>query len=171
MKNMTYKTAYKLITVADENNTIDIAKASQLLGVSPSTIRKYIQQLVSEGVVEKTGEGKYVLTRLGVSIKKVVNASTLKKTPSYVITETSTGQPVPLSFNSYEQLYAIITYQLAPRDILEHHLKNYLAEWVRSSIGDEMLAEKIVKGEIATIEDLKKYLEFILSITGSLINR
>ncbi|MFZ8791182.1 MAG: DeoR family transcriptional regulator [Thermosphaera aggregans] len=168
---MTYKTAYKLITIADENNTIDIAKASQLLGVSPLTVRKYIQQLVSEGVVEKTGEGKYVLTRLGVSIKKVVSASTLKNTPRYVITDTSTGQPVSLSFNSYEQLYAIIAYQLAPRDILEHHLKNYLAEWVRSSIGDEILAEKIVKGEIATIEDLKKYLEFILSITGLLINR
>jgi len=168
---MTYKTAYKLITIADENNTIDIAKASQFLGVSPLTVRKYIQQLVSEGVVEKTGEGKYVLTRLGVSIKKVVSASTLKNTPRYVITDTSTGQPVSLSFNSYEQLYAIIAYQLAPRDILEHHLKNYLAEWVRSSIGDEILAEKIVKGEIATIEDLKKYLEFILSITGLLINR
>jgi len=168
---MTYKTAYKLITIADENNTIDIARASQLLGVSPSTVRKYIQQLVSEGVVEKTGEGKYVLTRLGVSIRRVVSASTLKNTPSYVITDTSTGQPVSLSFNSYEQLYAVITYQLAPRDILEHHLKNYLAEWVRSSIRDEILAEKIVKGEIATIEDLKKYLEFILSITGSLINR
>jgi len=168
---MTYKTAYKLITIADENNTIDIAKASQLLGVSPLTVRKYIQQLVSEGVVEKTGEGKYVLTRLGVSIKRVVSASTLKNTPRYVITDTSTGQPVSLSFNSYEQLYAIIAYQLAPRDILEHHLKNYLAEWVRSSIGDEILAEKIVKGEIATIEDLKKYLEFILSITGLLINR
>jgi len=168
---MTYKTAYKLITIADENNAIDIAKASQLLGVSLSTVRKYIQQLVSEGVVEKTREGKYVLTRLGVSIKKVVSASTLKNIPSYVITDTSTGQPVSLSFNNYEQIYAIIAYQLAPREILEHHLKNYLAEWVRSSIGDEILAEKIVKGEIATIEDLKKYLEFILSITGSLINR
>ncbi len=168
---MTYKTAYKLIMLADEKDVIDIGDASQVLGVSPSTIRKYVQQLISEGIVEKTVDGKYVLTKLGVSIKKAVNMSTSKNIPSYVITDVSTGQPIPLSFNSYEQLYAIITYQLAPRDVLEHHLRNYLSEWVRSSIGDEVLAEKISRGEIATIEDLKKYLEFILSITSSLITR
>uniref|UniRef100_A0A7C2FC65 DeoR family transcriptional regulator n=1 Tax=Thermosphaera aggregans TaxID=54254 RepID=A0A7C2FC65_9CREN len=171
MKSMTYKTAYKLIMLADEKDVIDIGDASQVLGVSPSTIRKYVQQLISEGIVEKTVDGKYVLTKLGVSIKKAVNMSTSKNIPSYVITDVSTGQPIPLSFNSYEQLYAIITYQLAPRDVLEHHLRNYLSEWVRSSIGDEVLAEKISRGEIATIEDLKKYLEFILSITSSLITR
>ncbi len=168
---MTYKTAYKLIMLADEKDVIDIENASQVLGVSPSTIRKYVQQLISEGIVEKTVDGKYVLTKLGVSIKKAVKMSTSKNIPSYVITDVSTGQPIPLSFNSYEQLYAIITYQLAPRDVLEHHLRNYLSEWVRSSIGDEVLAEKISRGEIATIEDLKKYLEFILSITSSLITR
>ncbi|WP_448577164.1 DeoR family transcriptional regulator [Thermosphaera sp.] len=171
MKSMTYKTAYKLIMLADEKDVIDIENASQVLGVSPSTIRKYVQQLISEGIVEKTVDGKYVLTKLGVSIKKAVKMSTSKNIPSYVITDVSTGQPIPLSFNSYEQLYAIITYQLAPRDVLEHHLRNYLSEWVRSSIGDEVLAEKISRGEIATIEDLKKYLEFILSITSSLITR
>ncbi|QOR93902.1 MarR family transcriptional regulator [Thermosphaera chiliense] len=168
---MTYKTAYRLITIADENNAIDIDKASQLLGVSTSTVKKYVQQLINEGFVEKTKEGKYVLTRLGVSIKKVMEISTSKNIPNYVITDVSTGQPIPLSFNNYEQLYAVITYQLAPREVLEHHLRNYLPEWVRSSIGDELLAEKISKGEINSIEDLKKYLEFILSITSSLTTR
>ncbi|MEM4451777.1 MAG: MarR family transcriptional regulator [Thermosphaera sp.] len=166
---MKVKRAYKLLMLADEDNTIDVSKACRIFNASPSTVRKYLHQLISEGFVEKTADGRFVLSKLGISIRNFASAdSSRDRIPNYVITDVETGQPIPLSFKSYEQLLSIINYELAPKQVLEEHLKKYMIEWIRNSMKDELLAEKIAKGEIRTVDDLKKYLEFILTLIESL---
>jgi len=69
---------------------------------------------------------------------------------------------VPLSFRDYRQLLAVIESGLAEPRILEEHMKKYLAKWVREALGDEYLAHMLERGQIKTLEDLKRYIEMIL---------
>jgi len=41
-------------------------------------------------------------------------------------------------------------------------MKRYLAKWVREALGDEYLAHMLERGQIKTLEDLKRYIEMIL---------
>jgi len=141
-----------------------IGELSSKTGLSPSTVRKYLRELENSELVEKRGE-LFAPTEKGLLLGKTLrNLRARRAAQPYIVTDPSTGQPVPLSFRDYRQLLAIIESGLVEARILEEHAKKYLAKWVREALGDEYLAHMLESGQIKTLEDLKKYIEMMLDV-------
>jgi len=140
-----------------------IGELSSKTGLSPSTVRKYLRELEKSGLVERRGE-LFAPTEKGLLLGKTLrNLRSGRAAQPYIVTDPSTGQPVPLSFRDYRQLLAVIDSGLTDSRILEEHVKRYLSKWVREALGDEYLAHMLESGQIKTLEDLKKYIEMILN--------
>ncbi|MGC8982874.1 MAG: winged helix-turn-helix domain-containing protein [Desulfurococcaceae archaeon] len=155
---------YKILLYAGEEGYVDFSRLQMLFDVSRRTLNKYISRLAREGLVERREERVY-LTDAG---RKLLNTLKIlkegKQAPSYVVTDPSTGQPLPLSFANYQQLYAVLAYGLADPAVIKHHIENYMESWFRA-FGDELAADLIREGRVRTAEDLKKYLEKLLLIS------
>ncbi|ADI32165.1 winged helix-turn-helix domain-containing protein [Staphylothermus hellenicus] len=157
---------YRIIFYSKENGELEPAKIARQLGLQLNTIRKYLKTLEKEGLVERINDKKYQLTSKGLKLKKSIERLSETKTPEpYIITNPSTGEPLQLIVRDYKQLYAVIEYGLAPRNILEEHLKRgYFIEWIKNVFNDDFLAELIEEGQITTIDDLKNYLKEIIGL-------
>ncbi|WP_440059536.1 winged helix-turn-helix domain-containing protein [Thermogladius sp. 4427co] len=155
----------RIIGLADENGFLDASRVQESLGLSSSSVRKYLRMLEKEGLVERVGGG-FKLTEKGARLKKTLQLVKEKKVAEpYYVTEPETGRAIPLSFRDYRQLYAIIEYRLVDPEILEKHLRmGYIAQWARAALGDEYLAYLIERGEVKNLIDLKNYLKNMLSI-------
>jgi len=141
-----------------------IVELSSKTGLSFSTLRRYLRELENSGLVEKRGE-LFAPTEKGLLLGKTLrNLRSGRAAQPYIVTDPSTGQPVPLSFRDYRQLLALIEGGLADSRILEEHMKKYMAKWVREALGDEYLAYMLESGQIRTLEDLKRYIEMILDV-------
>lgn len=152
---------YRLLLYAGESGQLDLAQARSSMGISPATLRKYVSLLAKEGLVEKR-DGSVYLTQLGFKLLKTLKA--LKegsKAPAYVLTSPDTGTPVPLTFTSYTQLYAILAYGFVEDRVVEYHLKKYMEGWLKS-LGDEYLLDLVKTGRVKSARDLREYLEKIL---------
>jgi len=140
-----------------------IVELSSKTGLSLSTIRRYLRELEKSGLVEKRGE-LFAPTERGLLLRRTLqNLRSGRAAQPYIVTDPSTGHPVPLSFRDYRQLLALIEGGLAEPRILEEHMKRYLAKWVREALGDEYLAHMLERGQIKTLEDLKRYIEMVLN--------
>lgn len=157
---------YRIIFYSNENGEIDTEKIVEELGLQLNTVKKYLKILEKEGLVNKTGGNKYLLTIKGIKFKKSIEKlMSIRAAEPYIITNPSTGEPLKLMIRNYKQLYAVIEYELAPRSVLEEHLKRgYLSEWIKNVMGDEFLVEMINRGEIKTIDDLKIYLKEVIGL-------
>ncbi|OYT40089.1 MAG: MarR family transcriptional regulator [Desulfurococcales archaeon ex4484_58] len=161
------KAAHYRLLFYNDQGVLDPIKLSRQLGIHINTVKKYLRLLEREGFVKGTDYGDYRITDRGWrfidSLKKVL---TKKEKPPYILTDPSTGQPVPLSINNYEQLYIAVKHGLVSKEILDEHLRRgYLVEWFKNALGDEFLVEKIRRGEIKGIDDLVKYLEKIIDLS------
>ncbi|MCD6301825.1 MAG: MarR family transcriptional regulator, partial [Staphylothermus sp.] len=63
------------------------------------------------------------------------------------------------------QLYAVLEYGLAPKDVLEEHLRRgYLVKWIKEVLGDEYFTKLYNEGKIKTLDELKNYIKNILKL-------
>jgi len=154
--------------VLNQGEQLSIKEMASRLGVSESTVRRYVKKLMSEGLVE--GRGKYSLTEKGLmlreSLKKVSQITEVSTERSYVFTDPKSGVALPLRVRNLEQLYAVAKYKLVDKEILLQHIKvGYLGSWIRNVIGDDILAsiveEASKKGFCEVINVLEKYLHML----------
>lgn len=132
--------------------------------VSPSTARKYVNEMVKKGLVTEKN-GKFVVTEKGLFLLegKVTKAKTVEDKYAYVFTEES-GSPLPLRVNSVEKLYVVIKHELVPPSVVEYHLRNgYLAKWLLEQISAKALAQRI--REIKSTPELLRVLEEYLGVS------
>ncbi|MEM3346243.1 MAG: MarR family transcriptional regulator [Desulfurococcaceae archaeon] len=155
---------YRILLYADESGVIDIPRLQQFLELSRKTLNKYVARLAREGLVEKRGERVY-LTSLGLKMVRTLRLIREGKTaPRYVLTDPSTGNPIPMFFSNHLQLYALLAYNFVDEQLLEHHLRNYMEAWFRD-LGDEFMVELIKMGKIKSTYDLRNYLEKLLLVS------
>jgi predicted transcriptional regulator len=139
-----------------------VMEVSSKLGVSQTTAKRYINDLVKAGFITPRN-GKYVVTDKGLlllELSRIKNVST-SSDQAYVFTNEN-GAPVVLRVDSVRKLYIIVKYGLIPESILRHHLeKGYIANWVRDVLGAKVLADKIssVKTGSELIVLLEQFLE------------
>jgi len=158
---------YKIVLASNENGIIDPKAVSEKLGLSISTVKKYIKNLENEGLIIYK-DGVFKLTNKGEALKKSLlklrNKAEQGISP-YLVTEPDTGVLIPLSIKNYEQLYVVIKYGLAPRNILEEHFRRgYLAKWIKEVLGDEYFAKLYSEGKIKTLDDLKNYIKNMIKL-------
>jgi len=154
-------TGIRLVESIDEAGTT-LEELSSRTGLSHSTLKRYLRELEKNGFIEKKDE-LFVLTNTGLLLKKTLQSLKSGRSPQpYIVTDPSSGQPLPLSFRNYRQLLAIIDYGLADKRVLEEHARKYLAKWARESLGDVYLAYMLENGLIKSLEDLRRYIEMIL---------
>ncbi len=163
---------YLILLASSDDKKIDINKASELLKISASTVRKYLNLLVKEGFIEKREDGFY-LTSLGEKFLKTIKSikTDFQASSPYFITDLSTGVPIPLSFKNYKQLLCIIKNEFVDKNTLELHFKQYMINWIKNSLNDEFLLELTNRGLIKNIDDLKNYLENLISIENTMRER
>lgn len=155
------------VLLYSEDGLIKTDTIALKLGVSAGTVRKYLKALEKEGLVERLETNAYRLTQRGLNYVEFVKKLTARKeAPAYVVTDPVRGEPLQLKINSYEQLYAIITYRLAPLEIIDEHIKRgFLATWIKDGVGDQYLYELLTTGKISNSTELKKYLEDLIGLT------
>lgn len=138
---------------------------SELVGLSRSTVRRYLRELLEEGLVIEVSRGTYALTDKGRRVKESLKSvlAEVSEDKAYVVTDPSTGVPVPLKIRSLKHLYVVIKYGLAPEEVLREHLRRgYVSEWVKNVLGDEELAKKLVTEDLS---EVVKVLEELISLT------
>lgn len=138
---------------------------SELVGLSKSTLRRYLRELLEEGLVIEVSKGTYVLTDKGRRVKESLKSvlTEVSDDKAYVVTDPNTGVPVPLKIRSLKHLYVIIKYGLVPEGVLKEHLKRgYVSEWVKNVLGNEELAKKLITEELS---EVVKALEELISLT------
>ncbi len=164
---MVFVSHYKIILASNEKGIIDPKAISEKLGLSISTVRKYIKNLVNEGLIIYK-DGVFELTEKGEALKKSLLKLRNKVEQGispYLVTDPDTGAPIPLSIKNYEQLYIVIEYGLAPRNVLEEHFRRgYLAKWIKEVLGDEYFTKLYSEGKIKTLDDLKNYIKNIIKL-------
>jgi len=160
------KAAHYRVMLTAEGDLINPEHAAEKLGVQVNTVKKYLRMLVKEGLVQVVEPGIYKLTDKGKLFLESINASRSGGSGvEYVVTDPSTGSPIPLKFRNYEQLLAIYRYNLAPVSVLEEHFRRgYVTAWVKS-IGDRYLAKLIEDGVIKDFKSFIEYLEKIVDVT------
>ncbi len=164
---MQIKPAFYRLILLFKNDQVSVNDISKETGLSPSSVKKYLTILEKQGLVERKGGNIYVLTSRGRMYRGFLEKLKLehKSETPYVFTDPSTGSPVPIEVRNYAQLYAVLKYELINRNAAEEHLRRgYLLEWIKNGLKDQYLAEKLEKGEIKSIEDLIRYLEFHMKI-------
>lgn len=138
---------------------------SELVGLSKSTLRRYLRELLEEGFVIEVSKGTYVLTDKGRRIKESLKSvlTEVGEDKAYVVTDPGTGAPVPLKIRSLKHLYVVIKYGLVPEGVLKEHLRRgYVSEWVKNVLGNEELANKLITEELS---EVVKALEELISLT------
>lgn len=142
----------------------DIGEVSSLndlllkTGLSLSTLRRYVKELVKTGyVIEKDGvytiseKARFALEGERLRHKTVAEGS------SYMFTD-SRGSPLILKIDSIEKLYIAIKYGFVPQGIVMEHVgKGYLVKWLIEVLGANMLAKRISNAR--NIEEVLKILE------------
>jgi len=138
---------------------------SGLVGLSKSTLRRYVRELIEEGFVIEVSRCVYALTDKGKRVKESLKSALaeVSEEKAYVLTDPSTGAPVPLKIKSLKHLYVVIKYGLVPEGILREHLRRgYVSEWVKNVLGDEELAKKLSTEELS---EVIKTLEELIGLT------
>lgn len=138
---------------------------SELVGLSKSTLRRYLRELLEEGLVIEVSRGTYALTDKGRRVKESLKSvlAEVSDDKAYVVTDPATGAPVPLKIKSLKHLYVVIRYGLVPEEVLREHLRRgYISEWVKNVLGDEELAKKLSTTELS---DVVKTIEELVSLT------
>ncbi len=164
------KTAHYKLLFYSKDDVLNPVRLANVLKINVNTVKKYLRILWEEGFVKPHGVGEYMVTEKGKKlINSINNIRGRRDAPSYILTDPSTGQAIPLSIKNYKQLYAVIKYGLVPYNILlEHIRRGYLIEWLRNSIGDQYLADLMERGKIKSIEDLLKYLDKVIDLIEEL---
>ena len=138
---------------------------SELVGLSKSTLRKYVRELLEEGLVIEVSRGVYALTDKGKRVKESLKSvlAEVSEEKAYVLTDPNTGVPVPLKIKSLKQLYVVIKYGLVPEGVLKEHLRRgYVSEWVKNVLGDEELAKRLSTEKLS---EVVKTLEELIGLT------
>lgn len=127
-------------------------------GLSPSTLRKYIKELVEMGyIVEKNG--RYVISE---KAKLVLEGEKLghkivSRDAAYLFTDEK-GLPLPLMIDSVEKLYIAVKYGfVSPEIVVEHIARGYLTKRLSEALGAHILAKHI--SNTKNIEEILKILE------------
>lgn len=133
-------------------------------GLSPSTARRYIYEMVKRGLISGIN-GKYVVTDKGLFLLEggVTCKKRVESTVAYVFTDEE-GVPIPLKIDSIEKLYVALKYGFVPDRIIMHHLtKGYLFKWISEAVDAEMLAQRIkdVKSAEELIKTLEEYMGLV----------
>ncbi len=158
---------YRLVIYADEDGRLSPRSPRiKRLKMKPSTLKRYLRELARLDLVEKR-DGEYYLTEKGFKLRRsllnLLEKPGVAPDKGYVITDPLTSAPLPLRVTSLEQLYAVIAFRLAPDDVVVHHVRaGYLAQWIRTVLGDEALADEI--DELRIIDDPDRVLERLLDI-------
>jgi len=168
---------YRVLFAVEENEEFDVRLVGRRLNVIPSTAKRYIRELLKKGYIREVRPGLYALTDEGVTLKKSLKnllEKNIEENLGYIVTDPSTGNPVPVKITNIYQFYAIVKYNLIPQDILiEHIRKGYLAKWIRDVLGDLDLADFLdnkrdisVNELLSTLEERLKILDSIRSVLG-----
>ncbi|MCD6301080.1 MAG: winged helix-turn-helix transcriptional regulator, partial [Staphylothermus sp.] len=95
---MVFVSHYKIVLVTNDEGIIDPRYVSEKLGLSISTVKKYIKILVSEGFITYEN-GLFKLTEKGEILKKSLlklkNKEKQEINP-YVVTDPESGNQLPL---------------------------------------------------------------------------
>lgn len=154
----------RILFEADDQGILDIDKLVNRLSLSRSTIKRYLKELERQSFLERIDVNKYRLTENGLKLKQSLSrVLETEKVAPYIITDPSSGQPLPLAVKDHEQLFIVIKYSLVGSKILDEHIRRrYLSKWLRDVMGDEYLASLIDEGRINSSEELRDYLEEIM---------
>ncbi|MEM2004750.1 MAG: winged helix-turn-helix transcriptional regulator [Zestosphaera sp.] len=138
---------------------------SELVGLSRSTTRRYMRELLDEGYVIERSRNVFILTDKGRAVRESLQR-VLKNADderAYVVTDPSTGTPLNLKIKSLRQLYVVIKYGLVPEDVIREHLRRgYISGWVRDVLEDEELARKL---SVSDLDEVIRILRELTSLT------
>ncbi len=163
-------------------------EASQKLGVKKSTAKKYMDQLVKLGILEKTPEGKYRIVKreepkkeekekIIVEEKPPERPEERPEAPPPVEAEVKPrgevveafyffvrGNPVPLRVSSIDQLAAVLRHRLIQPEELAYVIRTgFLQTWLERHLHDKELAQKL--DELRGLPDPELYNEAVKIIT------
>ena len=163
---------YRVLFAVEGNEEFDVRSVGRRLKVIPSTAKRYIRELLKKGYIREVRPGLYTLTNEGIALKNSLKNLLEKKIEEnlgYVLTDPSTGNPVPVKITNIYQLYAIVKYNLIPENILlEHIRRGYLAKWIRDVLGDLDLADFLDNKRDISVNELLSILEERLKILDSI---
>ncbi len=163
---------YRVLFAVEGDAEFDIQSISKRLNVIPSTAKRYIRELLKKGYIREIRPGLYALTDEGTALKNSLKNLLEKKVEEnlgYVLTDPSTGNPVPVKITNIYQLYAIVKYRLVPENILlEHIRRGYLAKWIRDVLEDLDLADFLENNRDISINEFLDVLEERLKILNSI---
>lgn len=121
-----------------------------MLGVKQSTARKYLDQLVRMGYLEKTSPGRYKLLEreeakreeeAAIMRTEVEEVKPKEVEPFYFHYK---GTPITLKITSLEQLAAVVKYKLITPEQLAYLIKTgYLQSWIERSLKNNELAREL----------------------------
>lgn len=153
--------ARRLLSVLGSEFTINDVVSK--INVSYQTARKYIYEMIKEGLVNKVEDNKFVVTEKGLFIIEGENVAkkSVEDKYAYIFTDEK-GVPIPIKIDNIEKLYVILKYKIVPDNIIMHHIeKGYLIKWILEQFGARILTQKLQ--EIKSPSELLKLLEEYLS--------
>ena len=139
--------------MSEITSRIDLNSFAEMVGLTPNQTIEKVQELVTSGMVKKTGGG-YGITEKG---KKVLRAITSVSGENAFNFYTDIGKPTEFSAENIKEFYE--TVKRVDANALEFHLyRGDFANWIRGVFEDSALTDKLVSIRDTKIrgEELRK---------------
>ena len=140
---------------------IDLNSFAQMVDLTPNQTIERVQELVSSGLVRKTGSG-YGITEKG---KTILRAITPVSKDSAFHFYTGIGHPTGFSAESLKELYEIA--KRVTVESLEFHLyRGDFENWVKAEFKDEALVDKLANLKSANMKGEELRQEIVTAISA-----
>ena len=139
--------------MSEITSRIDLNSFAEMVSLTPNQTIEKVQELVTSGMVKKTGGG-YGITEKG---KKVLRAITSVSEEMAFNFYTDLGKPTEFSAENIKEFYEIV--KRVDANALAFHLyRGDFANWIRGVFEDSVLADKLVSIRDTKIrgEELRK---------------
>lgn len=159
--NMPISRARRLLSILGPEFTINDVVSR--INISHQTAKRYVNEMIKEGLVSKVENNKFVATDKGLYLIEGENTAkkNIEDKYAYIFTDEN-GAPIPVKIDNIEKLYVILKYKIIPDSIIIHHIeKGYLIKWILEQFSARLLAQKLQ--EAKSPSELLKILEEYLS--------
>ncbi|RLG84493.1 MAG: hypothetical protein DRO40_01155 [Thermoprotei archaeon] len=154
---------YRVLFVVPVEGAWSLDQVVEKLGISYSTAKRYVKELIKLGFVDEVQVNRYKITSKGLLFRSSILGHLTKhldKGQEYIFTEPTTSTPISLSIKNLHQLYVSIKYELVPWDVVKEHIKSgRLLNWIRDVLGDQELYMKL--SELRNSLSREEFLEII----------
>jgi len=141
-------THMRILELLRERGSMTVDELAKLLGVKPSTVRKYALELEKLGYVERRGR---------VVLQTALRGGGKQAVVPFFFVNPSKGA-VTLQISTLRQLAAALAYELVDDESLSYAVQSgYLAAWLRS-VGEEEAARLVEEAHGGDTAELRQRL-------------